>query len=137
MDNPQNIPTIDRGRSILNATDEKANPYGLILSVKEREFIYGALNRIDHRADAILNGKKGWKQQAEAAFYAGMEVGLVSLLALGLRYFFGISYGPALVVGLVFLVLQKVNLLLTHEKTDDTLARQEQEARKEAKERVG
>jgi len=42
---------------------------------------------IDHRADAILNGKKGWKQQAEATLNAGMDFGLVSLLALGLHYF--------------------------------------------------
>ena len=34
---------IDKGRSILNAADETANPYGLILSEKEREFIYGGV----------------------------------------------------------------------------------------------
>jgi hypothetical protein len=55
---------IDRGRSVLNAADEIANPYGLILSEKEREYIYGSLNRIDNRVNAILNGKKGWTRLA-------------------------------------------------------------------------
>ena len=37
---------IDRGRSILNAADEMANPYGLILSEEEQRYIYGKLKRL-------------------------------------------------------------------------------------------
>lgn len=45
---------IDKGRSILNAADETANPYGLILSEKEREFIYTGLTRLDNMTNALL-----------------------------------------------------------------------------------
>ncbi len=49
---------IDKGRSILNATDETANPYGLILSEKEREVIYGDLTRLDNMTNVFLTGEQ-------------------------------------------------------------------------------
>jgi hypothetical protein len=41
-----------------------------------------------------------------------------------------------LIVGLACIVLQKLNLLLTHEKIHDTHKRREREDKKEAKERA-
>src|SRR5258708_4688793 len=42
-----------------NAADETANPYGLILSEKEREIIYGELTRLDNVTNALLCGRTG------------------------------------------------------------------------------
>ncbi len=61
---------IDKGRSFLNATDETANPYGLILSEKERDFIYGGLTRLDNMTNALLyprRGPRNGKQTCDAA----------------------------------------------------------------------
>ena len=127
---------VDLGRSMLNAADEVANPYGLVLSEKERESIYGDLNRVNFRVDAILNGKTGWKQQAEATVQAVLQVGLVCGVAYVLKNQFGVPYGFAFAVGLMFVVLQRLNLILTSEKPFDTTVRQEREAKKEAKERA-
>src|SRR5881394_3908944 len=85
--------TIDKGMSMLNATDETANPYGLILSKKEREEIYGGLTRLDNMTNALLYGRTAWKQQAQAAFYALLELGVVSFITISLHDFFG---GPIL-----------------------------------------
>lgn len=129
--------TIDRGMSMLNATDETANPYGLILSKVERETIYGDLTRLDNMTNALLYGRTGLKQQARAAFTALWELGAVSFATIGLHNFFG---GPpvlsAFMIVFAFIVLQKLNLLLTHEKLEDTDARREREAKKEAKRRA-
>jgi hypothetical protein len=128
--------TIDKGMSMLNATDETVNPYGLILSKIEREAIYGDLTRIDNRTNALLYGKTGWKQQARASFSALLELGVVSVVTIGVHNFFG---GPVLstfVFVFAFVVLQKLNLLLTHEKLEETDARREREDKKEAKRRA-
>ncbi len=128
--------TIDKGMSMLNATNETVNPYGLILSKVERETIYGDLTRLDNMTNALLYGKTGRKQQAWAAFSAMWELGALSFATIGLHYFFG---GPPLsifILAFAFIVLQKLNLLLTHEKIDDTHARRQREDAKEAKERA-
>jgi hypothetical protein len=127
---------VDLGRSMLNAADEVANPYGLVLSEKERQSIYGDLNRVNFRVDAILNGKTGWKQQAEATVQAVLQVGLVCGVAYVLKNQFGVPYDFALAVGLMLIMLQRLNLALTSEKAFDTTARQEREAKKEAQERA-
>ena len=59
---------VDKGRSILNATDETANPYGLILSEEERRFIYGMLNTLDNTTNSLLWARMGWRPQLKAAF---------------------------------------------------------------------
>jgi hypothetical protein len=127
---------IDKGRSILNATDETANPYGLILSEKEREIIYGGLNRLDNMTNALLYGKTGWKQQAQAAFSAVAEFVGVGLAAIALHYLLNIPMMSAFTIGIALIILQKLNLLLTHERIDDTHARRNREDDKEAKERA-
>jgi len=128
---------IDKGMSMLNATDETANPHGLILSKQERETIYGDLTCLDNMTNALLYGKTGWKQQAQAAFSALWELGAVSFVTIGLHNLFG---GPPVlstfILVFAFIVLQKLNLLLTHEKLEDTDARREREAKKEAKKRA-
>jgi len=127
---------IDKGMSMLNATDEAANPYGLILSKQERETIYSDLTRLDNMTNALLYGRTGWKQQAQAAFSAVWELGVLGFATIGLHYFFG---GPPLSIFILvfaFIVLQKLNLLLAHEKIDDTHARRLRENEKEAKERA-
>jgi hypothetical protein len=48
---------IDKGCSILNAADETANPYGLILSEVERNHIYGKLNSIGRVLYALCCSK--------------------------------------------------------------------------------
>ena len=129
--------TIDKGMSMLNATDETVNPYGLILSKIERETIYGYLTRINNWTNALLYGKTGRKQQAQAAFSAVWELGAVSFVTISLHNFFGSP--PVLstfMIVFAFIVLQKLNLLLTHEKLEDTNARREREAKKEAKRRA-
>jgi hypothetical protein len=127
---------IDKGCSVLNAADEVANPYGLVLSERERDVIYRGLTRLDNRTDAILNGREGWRPQAKAMLSTAMDIGFVSLLAIGLHYLFDASYEGVLIAGLVFLVIQKLNLLLTRETIDDTHARQVRAQQKEAKERA-
>jgi hypothetical protein len=127
---------IDKGRSFLNATDETANPYGLILSEQERKFIYSGLNRLDYITDALLYGRTGWKQEAQATLTtAGEFVGIVIAAAV-LHRFSVISMKSALVIGVIFLILQRLNLLLTHEKIADTFARRQRGEEKEAKERA-
>lgn len=129
--------TIDKGMSMLNATDETANPYGLILSKQERETIYSGLIRLDNMTNALLYGKTGWKQQAQATFTALGELGAISFVTIVLHSFFS---GPTVLsvfaIVFAFIVLQKLNLLLTHEKIDDTHTRQQREAEKEAKRRA-
>jgi len=127
---------IDKGMSMLNATDETANPYGLILSKIERETIYGDLTRIDYRTNVLLYGKTGWKQQAQAVFYALLELGVVSFITISLHDFFGGPILSTFIIVLAFIVLQKLNLLLTHEKPEDTHARRTREEEKEAKKRA-
>jgi hypothetical protein len=127
---------IDKGCSILNATDEKANPYGLILSEKERQAIYGGLTRLDNMTNALLYGKTGWKQQVHALFSAGGEFVGVGVAAVVLRYFSNIPTMSTFTVGIALIILQKLNLLLTHERIDDTHARRNREDEKEAKERA-
>jgi hypothetical protein len=128
--------TIDRGRSFLNATDETANPYGLILSEKERETIYGDLTRLDNMTNALLYGRTGWKQQAQAAFHTAAEFVGVMFAAFVLHHFTDASTESVLIFGFALLALQKLNLLLTPEKIDDTHARRLREDEKEAKKRA-
>jgi hypothetical protein len=127
---------IDKGRSTLNAKDETANPYGLVLSEKEREFIYGELTSLGNTTNALLNGKTGWKQQARAGLSAAGEFGWVYIAAIVLHYFLNVPTMSTIIVGIAFIILQKLNLLLTHERIDDTLARRDRENEKEAKKRA-
>jgi len=128
--------TINKGRSFLNATDETANPYGLILSEKEREAIYSGLTRLDNMTNALLYGRTGWKQQAQAAFStAGEFVGL-ALAVVALHRFLDFPAVSTFMFGFSLIVLQKLNLLLTHEKISDTHARRTRQDEKEAKERA-
>ena len=128
--------TIDKGVNMLNATDETANPYGLILSKKEREEIYGGLTRLDNMTNALLYGRTAWKQQAQAAFYALLELGVVSFITISLHDFFGGPILSTFIIVFAFIVLQKLNLLLTHEKPENTHARRTREEEKEAKKRA-
>jgi hypothetical protein len=130
------IGKIDKGCSILNAADETANPYGLILSEKERETIYGRLNFLENTTNALLNGKTGRKQQVQAIFSAGGEFVGVGVAAIVLHYFLSIPTMSTFSVGIALIILQKLNLLLTHERIEDTHARRKREDEKEAKERA-
>ena len=127
---------IDKGRSMLNAADETANPYGLILSEKEREIIFGQLNRLDNTTDALLHGKTGWKQQVKATSFTIAEFVGLGLAAIGLHNLLNISTSSVLAGGIAFLVFQKFNLLLTDEGIEDTHSRRNREADNEAKERA-
>lgn len=127
---------IDKGCSVLNAADETANPYGLILSEKEREIIYNGLNRLDNMTNALLYGKTGWKQQVRATFFTSAEFIGVGVAAIVLHFFSNISTMSTFIIGIAFVVLQKLNLLLTHERIDDTHARRNRKDEKEAKERA-
>jgi hypothetical protein len=127
---------IDKGCSILNATDETANPYGLILSEREREIINNGLNRLDNMTNALLYGKTGRKQQVQATFSTIAEFVGVVLAAIVLRNFSNVSTTSTFIVGVAFIILQKLNLLLTHERIDDTHARRNREDEKEAKKRA-
>lgn len=130
---------IDKGRSVLNATDETANPYGLILSEAERNFIYGRLNTLDNRTSSLLDGRTGWRPQVRAAVVAAVELAVIGLVvglpvaalmraddARVLLFFFLVA----------FLVLYKLNLLLTHETVDGIFARRDRDDKSEAKERA-
>lgn len=127
---------IDKGCSILNAEDETANPYGLILSEKEREIIYGRLNALDNTTNALLNGRTGWKQQVQAMFFAGAELTGVGIGAMALHYFSNSPKMPTFIIGTALVILYKLHLLLTHERIEDTHARRNREDEKEAKERA-
>lgn len=127
---------INKGCSFLNAADETANPYGLILSEKEREFIYGELICLNNVTNALLYGKTGLKQQIRATASAVAEFAGVGIAAVALRYFTNASVESVLIFGLGFIGLQKLNLLLTHEKIEDTHARRQREDEKEARERA-
>lgn len=128
--------TINKGRSFLNAADETANPYGLILSEEERRFIYGELNCLDNITNALLYGRTGWKQQVSAAVSTVAQFTGVCVAAIVLHRFADASTNLVLGVGLALLILQKLDLLLTHEKIDDTHARRQREDKREAKERA-
>lgn len=128
--------TINKGRSFLNAADETANPYGLILSEQERRFIYGELTCLNNITNALLYGRTGWKQQAWAALSTTAEVAGVGFAAIVLHRFADASTDLVLIGGLALIILQKLNLLLTHEKIDDTHARRTRENEKEARERA-
>src|SRR6266566_1839471 len=127
---------IDKGMSMLNATDETANPYGLILSKKERDFIYGELTCLDNMANALLYGKTGRKQQAWATFSTAAEFVGVGGAAIVLHHFSNFPALPVFLIGVSLLIVQKLNLLLTHERVNDTLARRDREDKKWAKERA-
>jgi hypothetical protein len=127
---------IDKGMSILNATDEVANPYGLVLSEKERHTIYGDLTRLDNMTNALLYGRTGWKQQAQATFSTAAEFIGLGIAVIVFRYFANTPAAPVFIIGVSLLIIQKLNLLLTHEKIGDTHARRQREDEKEAKERA-
>lgn len=127
---------IDKGCSILNATDEVANPYGLILSEKEREVIYGDLNRLDNMTNALLYGRTGRKQQQQATVSALAEFAGIGVVAIALHRFLDFPTAPVFVIAVTFSILQKLNLLLTHEKIEDTHSRRQREEEKEAKKRA-
>ena len=130
---------IDKGRSVLNAADETANPYGLILSEKERNFIYGMLNTLDNRTSSLLGGRTGWRPQLKAALLAAVELTVIGLV-VGFPVASLVRSGNARMLLFflltAFLVLHKLNLLLTHETVEGTLARRDREDDKEAKERA-
>jgi len=75
---------IHKGCSMLNAADETAKPYGLILSEVER----GQLNALSNMTNALLYGRTGRKQQVRAALSAVGEVfgvGIVTFLSRSLE----------------------------------------------------
>jgi len=111
-------------------------PDGLILSEREREIINSGLNRLDNMMNALLYGKTGWKQQVQATFFTTAEFVGVVLAAIVLRNFSKVSTMSTFIVGVTFIILQKLNLLLTHERIDDTHARRNREDEKEAKRRA-
>jgi hypothetical protein len=53
-----------------------------------------------------------------------------------LHYFANISTMSTFIVGIAFIMLQKLNLLLTHERIEDNHARRNREDEKEARERA-
>jgi len=128
---------VDKGRSILNAADEETNPFGLILSEAERSYIYGKLNTIDNRTNALHAGRNGWRPQLKAAITAAAELAIIAIVM-----YFATSHAhtPSDLVftafALAFLILQKLNLLLSHETIEQTFARQDREDKKEAIERA-
>jgi hypothetical protein len=129
-----------KGRSILNATDEMANPYGLILSEQERDFIYGKLQTLDNWTNSLLGGRTGWRPQVKAALIATVELATAVIVAFlpGAPLHPHIGDGPSFVFFCIvaFVILQKLNLLLTHESIDDIHARRAREDEKEARERA-
>jgi hypothetical protein len=129
---------IDKGRSILNAADEIANPYGLVLSEAERNFIYGALNTIDNRINSLVEGKMGWRPQMWAYFHTVLEIAVAGGVMLALRRFFDVRISATSTFFLIVcvLLLGKLNLLLAHEHIDDMFSRRDREGKKEAKERA-
>ena len=122
---------IDKGRSVLNAADEIENPYGLVLSEAERNFIYGALNTLDHRTSSLLDARTGWRPQLRAAAQSFFELivigGVASIWHHDARMIF--------IGGILFVVLEKLNLLLTHETINEGDARRNREHEKERKQR--
>jgi len=127
---------IERGCSVLNATDTTANPYGLILSEKEREAIYGGLTRLDNMMNALLYGRTGWKQQLLATWSTVVELAGIVIAVFVLYRLLDVPTTPVLIIGVKFTIVQKLNLLLSHEKMSDTLTRRQREDEKEAKERA-
>jgi hypothetical protein len=86
---------INRGCSFLNAADETANPYGLILSEKEREIIYGELTRLDNITNALLYGKTGRKQRASATLSTLAEFAGLGVAAFALHRFLDVPTGTS------------------------------------------
>ena len=87
--------------------------------------------------NALLYGKTGWKQQAQATFSTVAEFVGVVLAAIALHISpLDISLRSTFTVGIALIILQKLNLLLTHERIDDTHERQNLEDEKEAKKRA-
>jgi hypothetical protein len=127
---------IDKGRSMLNATDDTANPYGLILSEVERDFIYGQLTRLDNMTNALLYGRTGRKQQVWATLSTAAEILGIGIATVVASYLSDIPKTPVFIIGVGLLVLQKLNLLLRPEKIDDTSARRTREDEEEAKKRA-
>jgi hypothetical protein len=128
---------IDKGRSILNATDETANPYGLILSEAERNYIYGALNRLDNITNSLHNARTGWRPQLKATIISAVEFAIIAIVV-----YFPASHAHTpsdlqfTAFVLAFLILQKLNLLPTHETIDQVFARRDREDKREAAERA-
>jgi len=127
---------IDRGRSILNATDEVANPYGLILSEEERDYIYARLNTIEHYTNSLRDERSGWRPQLKSALISAYELAIVVLVVWILGSHASIIFKlTVFVVTFSFLILQKVNLLLTHETIEQADVRRDREDKKEAADR--
>jgi len=97
---------IERGRSVLNATDTTANPYGLILSEKEREVIYAGLNRLDNITNALLYGRTGWKQQLQATWSTVVELAGIVITAFILYRLLDIPTTPVLIIGVTCTIVQ-------------------------------
>jgi hypothetical protein len=123
---------INKGCSMLNATDETVNPYGLILSEVER----GQLTALDNMTNALLYGRTGWKQQVRATLSTVGDVFGVGIATVAVSYLSNIPKMPLFIIGISLLVLQRLNLLLTPEKIDEMHARRMGEDQKEAKERA-
>jgi hypothetical protein len=130
---------MDKGRSVLNATDETANPYGLILSEEERNYIYGKLSTIEHKTNSLHDARTGWRPHLKSALLSALELAIIALV-VGLPA--SLVHGPSILkftafnAAVAFLILQKLNLLLTHETIDQIFARQDREDKKEAAERA-
>jgi len=71
---------IDKDRSVLNAADETANAYDLVLSEEERNFIYEKLNTLDNRISSLLDGRTGWRPQLKAALITVVELAVIGLV---------------------------------------------------------
>ena len=108
----------------------------MILSKVERETIYGDLTRLDNMTNALLYGKTGRKQQAWAAFSTAAEFIGVGSAIIVLHHFSNLPAMPVFFIGISLLIVQKLNLLLTVERIEDTHARRQREDEKEAKKRA-
>jgi hypothetical protein len=94
------------------------------------------LTRLDNMTNALLYGRTGWKQQALATLSTVAEVAGICFAAIVLHRFADASTDLVLFVGFALIVLQKLNLLLTHETINDTHTRRQREDEKEAKKRA-
>jgi hypothetical protein len=130
---------VDKGRSILNATDEAANPYGLILSEEEWNFIYGKLNTLDKVTNSLRGARRGWRPQLKATFITAVEFAVIAAVIIfptSLLHTPSSPWTSSFFFLVAFLILQKLNLLLTHETIDEGFARRDREDTSEAKYRA-
>jgi hypothetical protein len=128
---------IDKGRSVLNATDETANPYGLILSEEERTYIYGMLNSLENKTNSLYAARIGWRPQVKATLISAVEFAMLALVINLPAFLAHVPSGlrsTAFPLVVAFLILQKLNLLLTHETIEQIFTRRDREDKRDATE---